>query len=245
MYRTLLRRVHNQARRALTTKIQPTAPGNGPNHRSIMALDGNTIRPFVQPNAFIAPSASVIGSVVVNDKTAVMYGAVIRGDLALIQIGAVTTIGENSILTAGAVDGALSPADAMSTGLAIEPELFVGDYVFIGANCALHSCRVENCTVIGHCTTIAEGAHVGFNAVVEPNSYVEEGTIIGDNEVWGGSPAKKIRVLTDDDVAKLKPKADANYTITAAHAYEFLPKGTVYWEKERMQKDESLKQVVS
>lgn len=204
-----------------------------------MALDANTIRPFVQPNAYIAPSASVIGSVVVNDKSGVMYGAVVRGDLALIQIGALTVIGENSVLTAGAVDGMMSPSDAVSSGLSIEPELFVGDYCLIGANVTLRGCHLEGDNVVGHCSSVAEGASLGRYAVLKPGTSVEEGVRVGEGEIWAGSPAVKVGDVSDDDRLKHRQEATRRFGITSSHAYEFLPHGFGYLEKEALAKSEN------
>lgn len=235
MYRALSRRAAAQARRLLATKAAP--PGDGPNHRSILALDGNTIRPFVQPNAYVAPSASIIGSVVVNDKTAVMYGAVVRGDLALIHIGAYSFIGDNSTLTAGVVDSDMSPADAVASGLSLKPELLVGDYTLVGANVALTSCHLEGENVIGDCAVIEAGARIGRCAVIAPNSVVAADTHVPEGELWSGSPAEKVRDVTADEKERNQHAAVARTAITAAHASEFLPVGTAYLEKEQIARE--------
>ena len=235
MLRTVLRLSPRHVRRFCT---RPAPPSDGPNHRSIMALDANTIRPFVQPNAFVAPSASVMGSVTVNDKTAIMYGAVVRGDLALIQIGAYVTIGENSVLTAGAVDGTMSPSDAISTGLPVEPELYVGDYSLVEAGVTLRGCRLAGVNVIGHCTSIGEGAVIGRFSIVLPGSVVEDGTEIPEKEVWGGNPARKVRDVTEDEQIKHMQDAERRVAVTTQHAYEFLPVGTVYLEKEALTREQ-------
>lgn len=207
-----------------------------------MALDGNTIRPFVQPNSFVAPSASVIGSVAVNDKSAVMYGAVVRGDLAVIHVGAHVTVGENATLHAGAVDNdSLSPADAVSTGLPIRPELFVGDYSFVGANASLKSCYLRGDNVIGHCSTVGDGARLGRYAVVLPGSSVGEDVEIPEGEVWGGSPAVKVGELSDDDKLAHRITAIRSYDLMQKHSFEFLPVGTAYLEKEALEKKKEMR----
>ncbi|PXF41342.1 Gamma carbonic anhydrase 2, mitochondrial [Gracilariopsis chorda] len=236
MRRALVRRAA-QHFRSLCSK--PAPPGEGPNHRAIMSLDADTIRPYVQPNAFVAPSASVIGSVVINDKSAIMYGAVIRGDLALIQIGALTVIGENSVLTAGAVDGMMTPSDAVSTGLALEPELWVGDYCLIGAGVTLKGCHLMGDNIVGHCSSVAEGATLGRYAILEPGTSVGEGVSIPEGEVWGGSPAQKVRDVTDDEKLQMRQGAERRYSTTASHAYEFLPVGFGYLEKEALEKTDA------
>lgn len=169
-----------------------------------------------------------------------MYGAVVRGDLALIQIGALTIIGENSVLTAGSVDNSLSPSQAVATGLPVEPELLVGDYCNIGANVTLRGCLLEGYNTIAHCTSIGEGAEIGLYSSLEPSSTVAEGVQIPEAEVWGGSPARKIRDVTDENKIAIQKEAEAAFAITSAHAYEFLPVGFAYLEKESLEKQNSV-----
>lgn len=207
---------------------------NAPNHRSILPLDGHVIRPFVQPNAFVAPSASIIGSVVVNDRAAVMYGAVVRGDLALIHVGAYTTIGENTTVVAGNVDGDMSPSVAAVTGLSIEPDVLIGDFSVIGPNCSLSSCTLQGRNIVGACSNIGPGTQIGQFSVLEPNSVVPPDTDIPPSELWGGNPAKKIRSISADESEPFDSNRRRDYKAIRQHMYEFLPFGMVYLEKERL-----------
>jgi gamma-carbonic anhydrase len=229
----LLRRAAPRLVRALSTAA-PAPPPTGPNHRSLLALDGDTIRPFVQPNAYVAPSASVIGSVVANDFSAVMYGSVVRGDLALIHLGAYVRVLDNSTLTAGVVDGQLSPADAVATGLAIAPELSVGDFSTVGPNAALSSCVLEGRNVVGAGCVVNAGVRIGWGSVVEANSVVPPDVEIPPGEVWAGNPAQKVRDIGAEEVETNRSSAESNVTTTQAHMYEFLPFGTPYFEKEKL-----------
>lgn len=215
-------------------------PGDGPNHRSVMTLDGYTIRPFVQPNVFVAPSASVIGSVMINDSSFIMYGGVIRGDLALIHIGAFTVIGENSVITAGEVSDGLSPSDAVAAGLPIEPELVVGDLCHVGACVNLQSCFLDGDNVVGHGCTIGKGSRMGRFAELLPRSFVGEGVQIPEGEVWGGCPAVKVGTLTSEVKDKRRADGIKIGELTSAHAWEFLPGGSVYWEKEALEKEKQM-----
>jgi carbonic anhydrase/acetyltransferase-like protein (isoleucine patch superfamily) len=217
-----------------TFAADPVLPPDSPNHRTLLALDGNTIKPFVQPNAFVAPSASVIGSVVVNDHATVSYGAVVRGDLALIHVGAYAYVGENASLTAGSVDGALSPADAVASGLAIAPDLFVGDYSSIGPNACLSSCVLEGRNRIGAGAVVGPGARVGRGSVVAPNSVVGPDVEIPASEVWSGNPAVKVGAVSDDEITEVESTAIDMSATSDEHAFEFLPVGFNYLEKEAL-----------
>lgn len=215
------------------------SPGDGPNHRSVMTLDSYSIRPYIQPNAFVAPSASIIGSVTVNDGTFVMYGAVVRGDLALISIGVFARIGENSVLTAGEVSKGFSPSDAVAAGLPIEPELFVGDFSNVGADVKLDSCFLDGDNVIGHGASVGKGSRLERYAELLPRSTVGEDMVVGEDEVWGGSPAVKIRTLNDEEKLARREEARATVFLAATHSHEFLPGGTAYWEKEALEKEKA------
>lgn len=251
------RRRHLATSAAVVDATVVAPPGSGPNHRSVMSLDGNSIRPHVQPNAFVAPSASVIGSVVINDKAMVGYGAVVRGDLALIHIGFASTIGDNGVLTAGEVvvsssssassgDGSnttrrsrynVTPTDAVATGLSLEPELVIGDFCMIGANSTLESCFLDGDNEVGHNCRIERGARMARYSVLLPGSTLEQGAQVGKAEIWGGSPAVKVDTVDPDSLIPRRKKvlADNGETVPA-HSYEFLPVGSTFWEKEQMAK---------
>lgn len=235
----LLRRAAPRLARAMSSAA-PAPPSAGPNHRSLLALDGNTIRPFVQNNAFVAPSASVIGSVAANDFSAVMYGSVVRGDLALIHLGAYSRVLDNSTLTAGAVDNQLSPADAVATGLTIEPELLVGDYCTVGPNATLSSCVLEGENVVGAGSVVSPGARIGRGSVVAANSMVPPDVEIPAGELWAGNPAQKVRDIDADEIAANKKATEECKETTHQHMYEFLPgNGMAYLEKEKLASVES------
>ncbi len=212
-------------------------PGAGPNHRSILALDGNTIRPFVQPNAHVAPSASVIGSVTVNDKTTVRGSAVVRGDLSLIEVGAHVVVGEGAVIGAGVVRDGVSPRDSAATGLPMKAETSIGDYSFVGAGAVLRGCVLEGENFVGDGAVIGEGAVLGRGARVEHRAVVALGVHVPPAEVWAGNPACKVGSLSPVEVAEFRKEVEETYTITRNHMYEFLPVGTAYLEKEALARE--------
>eukprot|EP00172_Hildenbrandia_rubra_P000965 Plantae.Rhodophyta-Hildenbrandia_rubra.ctg15562.p1 GENE.Plantae.Rhodophyta-Hildenbrandia_rubra.ctg15562~~Plantae.Rhodophyta-Hildenbrandia_rubra.ctg15562.p1 ORF type:complete len:276 (+),score=65.01 Plantae.Rhodophyta-Hildenbrandia_rubra.ctg15562:2087-2914(+) len=235
-------------------------PGDGPNHRSIMSLDRDKIRPFVQTNAYVAPSATVIGSVLINDRTAILYNAVIRGDLGLIRIGAFVTVGEGSVLLCGDVLISEGDGNGVAPGLervgdtgvvvakgaglipGVDPGLDVGDYCVIGRECVLKDCDVGNRVVIGDRCVVEKGVVIGEGAQIEDGSVVKMGTVINAGELWGGrSKAEFKKVLTDDEMLPVKDKTVTLANLITRHANEFLPGGTAYWEKERLAKEKQSK----
>ena len=111
-------------------------------------------------DAFVAPNASVIGSVKIEDSSSVWYGAVLRGDQSPIHVGGYTSIGDRSVLQSSAVN---------PTGFSAQTH--VGDYVTIGQGCLLRGCTVEDGAVIGDGSIIMEGALVDTNALCRQTEH--------------------------------------------------------------------------
>lgn len=216
----------------------PAPPGAGPNHRALTALDENTIRPFAQPNAFISPTAHVIGSVTVNDKAALRAGAVVRGDLALIAVGAHVVLGEGAVISAGVVRDGVSPADAVATGLPMKAETNIGNYCSIGAGAVIRGAHLEGENFVGDGAVLGEGVRLGEGAQVAHRAFVPDGTQIPAAEEWAGNPAQKVRDIPAAEVQKFVLDVEASYGTTVKHMYEFLPVGTAYLEKEALAKAE-------
>lgn len=175
----------------------------------------------------------------VNDRAAVMYGAVVRGDLALIHIGMLVTVGDNSTLTVGNIEGELPPHAAAAAGLSVEPDMFIGDFTKIGPNCALSSCSLQGRNTIGACSSIGPGSKIGRHSVLAANSVVPPDTDIPPNEYWGGSPARKIRDITSVETGAIRKDREEGYSVICRHMYEFLPVGTAYFEKESLNSQKS------
>jgi len=151
---------------------------------AIYELDGKA--PQLGSGAWVAESASVIGDVSLGDNASVWYGAVVRGDVERI------TIGRNSNVQ----DGSVLHAD-------FGVPLVVGDNVTIGHQCMLHGCTVGDGALIGIQAVVLNHARIGRNCVVGAGSVVTEGKEFPDNSLIVGSPAKVIRTLDADGVAKL------------------------------------------
>lgn len=142
--------------------------------------------PSVHGSVFVAPTASVIGSVVLSENVSVWFGATIRGDNDTI------TIGRNSNVQEGAV---------MHTdpGLA----LTVGENVTIGHQAMLHGCTIGDGSLIGIQAVVLNGAVIGKNCLVGAGAIVTERKVFPDRSLILGAPAKVVRVLSDEDVATL------------------------------------------
>lgn len=169
-----------------------------------VAVDG--VAPTVGANNFVAPSASVIGSVTLGEHSSVWYGATVRGDVNNVTIGKRTSIGDRAVVHVAKIQG--------------NHATFIGDNVTIGANAVIHACTIEDFCIIGESTQVLDGAVIGTNSVVEAGSVVSPGTKIPSGQLWGGSPAKKIRELSSEEIAAISETAHDTLELAFLHSVE-------------------------
>ncbi len=151
----------------------------------IQTLQGTN--PVIGQGTFIAPTAAVIGDVVIGEGCSVWYSAVIRGDVNKIRIGNRVSVQDGCCLhTSGG-----------------EAYIEIGNEVTIGHNATLHGCKIADHVLIGMGATVLDNAQVGSNSVVAAGALVLERTIIPPYELWGGVPARCLKRLTDDDLTKI------------------------------------------
>ncbi len=129
---------------------------------------------------WIADSASVIGSVVLENNASVWFNAVVRGDCELI------TIGENSNVQ----DGAVLHADY---GFPLQ----IGANVTIGHQAMLHGCTVGEGSLIGIQAVVLNGAKIGKGCIIGAGALIAEGKVIPDNSLVVGAPGKVVRELDE------------------------------------------------
>ena len=149
--------------------------------------------PSVHESVFVAPNASVIGSVVLAENVSVWFGATIRGDNDVI------TLGKNSNVQEGAV---------LHTDPGIK--LTVGENVTIGHQAMLHGCTIGDGTLVGIKSVVLNDAVIGRNCVIGANSLIAEGKKIPDGSLVLGSPGKVVRQLTEDEIKRFNG-ISANY----------------------------------
>lgn len=135
---------------------------------------------MIDPTAFIAPGARVVGSVTLGRESSVWYNAVVRGDLAPVRIGDQTNIQDLSVLH---VDE--------------DVPCVVGSRVGVGHRAILHGCTVEDECLIGMGAILLNGVHVGVGSVVGAGALVTEGMEIPPNSVVLGFPARVVRTVDD------------------------------------------------
>ncbi|MFK7901774.1 MAG: gamma carbonic anhydrase family protein [Nitratireductor sp.] len=159
---------------------------------SIFSLDG--IKPQL-PDAFywIAPSASVMGSVTLEADVGIWFGAVLRGDNEPIVIQEGSNIQENTVIHT-------------DPGFPVT----IGKGCTIGHKAIIHGCTIGQNSLIGMGATVLNGAVIGQNCLIGANALIPEGKIIPDNSLVVGMPGKVIRTIDEEGVLGLKKSAQ-NY----------------------------------
>ena len=140
---------------------------------------------------WIAPTAVVLGDVILKPGASVWFGVVIRGDNDPITIGERSNIQDNAVL---------------HTDVGIP--LTVGADVTVGHRAMLHGCTIGDNTLIGIGATILNRAVIGRNCIIGAHALIPEGKVIPDNSLVVGAPGKVIRELGATEEAFLKASAD-------------------------------------
>ncbi len=134
--------------------------------------------PNIAPNAFIAPTAVIIGNVEIGEGASVWYGAVLRGDHGRIVIGRGSNVQDNATLHV--------PENGTT---------LIQENVTIGHGAVLEGCVVENGALIGMNAVILQNATIGEQAMIAAGSVVKEGTLIPPRTLAAGVPAKVMKEL--------------------------------------------------
>ena len=158
------------------------------------------IHPEIDPSAFIAETAVIIGEVHIGPQSSIWYNVVARGDVNFIKIGSRTNIQDLSMLHVTHKKHADDPG----------APLIIGDDVTVGHSVTLHGCTIENGAFIGMQAMVMDKAVIGQGALIGARALVTEGTVVPPHTLWVGAPAKFKRELTADEQAWLKKSPD-NY----------------------------------
>jgi carbonic anhydrase/acetyltransferase-like protein (isoleucine patch superfamily) len=159
-----------------------------------------TVRPFggkaprLHESVFAVEGALVIGDVEIGADSSLWFGAIVRGDVNSIRIGARTNVQDHSVVH---VTSRTHPTS-------------IGDDVTLGHRVTLHGCTVKDRCIIGIGAVILDGAVVGEESMVAAGTLVPPGMVVPPRTLVMGSPAKVKRELTPAEVAHLRQSAE-NY----------------------------------
>lgn len=157
-----------------------------------MILSFRGVWPTIAPDAYVAPTADVIGDVVLGSGSSLWFGTVARGDSHFIRIGERTNVQDRSVLH---VTGGQFP-------------LVIGDDVSIAHGAIIHGCTLGNRILIGMGATVLDGVTIGDESIVGAGAVVAPGTVIAPRSVLMGLPARCVRRVTEPDLALIRKIRD-------------------------------------
>ncbi len=151
-------------------------------------------QPQVNPSNFIAPSADIIGDVVLGEESSVWFNVTIRGDVHYIRIGNRSNVQDNTCIHVMNTDG----------------PTIIGDEVTIGHNAMIHGCTIHDRVLVGIHATVLDKAVIPSDVIIAAGGLVPPGKILESGWLYMGSPVKPARRLTDEEIAGIRQYA-SNY----------------------------------
>ena len=151
--------------------------------------------PKIGQDCFIAENATIVGDVTMGSECSVWFNTVLRGDVNTITIGDRVNIQDGSVLHT----------------LYKKSTIEIGNDVSIGHNVTIHGAKIHDYALIGMGALVMDDAVVGEGALVAAGSVVLSRTQIGPNEMWGGAPARFIKMVDPAQSKELNQKIAHNY----------------------------------
>ena len=145
-------------------------------------------KPVIGSRVYLAETAAVIGDVVLGDDVSVWYNSVVRGDCNWIRVGARSNIQDNC---------------AIHVTVETHPTI-LEEEVTLGHGAIVHGATVRKGALIGIRATVMDGADVGESAFIGAGSLVTPRTVVPPRTLWLGAPARKVRELSEGEVADLR-----------------------------------------
>ena len=181
-----------------TPPAPPSTRPGVPRTALVLSYDGKT--PRIDPAAWVAPNATVIGDVTLEADSSVYYGAVIRADMAEVRLGVGSNLQDNVVV---------------HTDFG-RPSL-IGNGVSVGHLAVVHGCTIADNVLIGMGARVLNGAHIGTGSLVAAGTVILEGTVIPPRSLVAGVPGKVRRELSDAEVEKVISNAQDYLDLTSVH----------------------------
>ena len=159
------------------------------------------LAPSVDPSAFVARGAQLIGDVTIGAQTSIWFNCVLRGDVQPISIGRRSNIQDGSI------------AHGTTNGL----PTIIGDDVTVGHGAILHACTLEDGAFVGFGARVLDGAIVQSGGMLAAGAVLSPRKIVGTGELWAGNPARLLRMLTNEERTGLELAASRYVALIERH----------------------------
>lgn len=164
-----------------------------------MKLSFKGVVPQLDPSVYLAPGAVVIGDVAIGAGSSIWFGTVVRADVNYIRIGRQTNIQDQCVLH---VTGGTHP-------------LIMGERITVGHRAIVHGCTVDDGCLVGMGAVLLDGCRIGSEAVVAAGALVVEGSDIPPRTLAMGVPARAVREVTEEELARARRSA-AHYVELAS-----------------------------
>ncbi|MFC7404195.1 gamma carbonic anhydrase family protein [Georgenia alba] len=161
-------------------------------------IDLEGLRPVVDEDAWVAPTATVIGDVTLAAEASVFYGCVLRADLDRIHVGEGSNIQDGTVIHADPGHPA-----------------HVGAGVSVGHRAVIHGCTIEDDCLIGMGAVVMNGATIGAGSLVAAGAVVLQGVQVPPGSLVAGVPGKVVRTL--DDVGPIRENARVYRELARRH----------------------------
>jgi carbonic anhydrase/acetyltransferase-like protein (isoleucine patch superfamily) len=157
--------------------------------------------PAVDATAWVAPGARVIGDVTLGAGASIWYNCVLRGDVMPIRVGARSNIQDGTVVH-------VTRKLAATT---------IGDDVLVGHLCMIHGCELQDHAFVGLGAIVMDGCVVEPDGMVAAGALLTPGKVVRRCELWTGRPAKFLRVLGEEEVARNRAGAQGYVALAAMH----------------------------
>jgi carbonic anhydrase/acetyltransferase-like protein (isoleucine patch superfamily) len=176
---------------------------------TLLGYEGKT--PSVDPAAFVAPGARLIGDIAIGPEASIWYNCVLRGDVNAIRIGARSNIQDGSVIH---VD---SPHPGRESG---HPTI-IGEEVLIGHLAMVHGCILRDRAFVGLGAIVMDGCEIEGDAMLAAGAMLTPGKRIPTGQLWAGRPAKYVRDLSEADIAGMRAGVVHYVELAKRHAAAF------------------------
>lgn len=159
---------------------------------TLLSFAGNT--PLIDPTAFVAPGARLIGDIEIGAEASIWYNCVLRGDVNRIRIGARTNV----------QDGTVIHVDSPEPGHDAGSPTIIGEDVLIGHMAMVHGCTLEDRAFVGLGSIVMDGCVIEGDAMLAAGAMLTPGKRIPAGQLWAGRPAKYVRDLTPEQISGMR-----------------------------------------
>ena len=165
-----------------------------------LLLDVKGVKPQWGKECFIAPNATLCGDIIMGDACSVWFNAVIRGDVNFIRMGNKVNVQDNAVIHC----------------TYLKSSTIIGNNVSIGHNAIIHGCVIDDNVLVGMGAIIMDHARIGSNSIIAAGAVVLENTIVESGSIYAGTPAKKIKDISEELITGEIERIANNYVMYAS-----------------------------